>query len=385
MDQKVFSERDKQAMRVAWLTAQGWKQEAIQAMLNLKGQSEVSRLLSHARTEKWIRDELDLPKKPKELIGEIQIQSIKKIRNLLAALNQVAGQKSDVKEGKGGLVRSVHVAYSGPPNTTEEQRIEAFGERASIRVLELLARATTCGVAWGRTIKSIVSGIQARHPSPRPELLFLAVSGDPMNHRDAGYSSSAAAEALGKCFGCKKTRLLQGIASRFPKRLQKDEKAIRAFLDFCDDYHRVFGGNNPEIADVSAILSGIGDATSSQKDPWFLETQRAEEMSAEKLNELAIGNLGGVWIERDSKAEGIVAKVNSRWLGIQKGNFLDAAKRATKADEGHPGPIVLGVGQSKAEVVLAALGMISHLIIDHTLCDRLCEKLNVKEEDPKNT
>ena len=68
------------------------------------------------------------------------------------------------------------------------------------------------------------------------------------------------------------------------------------------------------------ILTGIGDVRTSQRqigddaDPWYLETKEAEDQSV--LN-LAVGNIGGVWIPRSElpdEDKSKVAELNERWL-----------------------------------------------------------------------
>jgi DNA-binding transcriptional regulator LsrR (DeoR family) len=129
------------------------------------------------------------------------------------------------------------------------------------------------------------------------------------------------------------------------------------------------------------ILTGIGNADTSKRtiagvgpDPWFLETVEAEEPN---ILELAVGNIGGVWIARNEISDEDkeqVAKVNERWLGAQYDHFRSCSLNADLLHR-RPGVVVLAVETDKADIVLEALHLINVLIISRQLADELARRL----------
>lgn len=359
-----YTTHDRKAMAVAYLTAQRWKQDDIRKALGLRNQAEVSRLLSFARTNDWIVQTLKLPSNVNH--DEIREMAFPHLNELRECLEKLAIQHNGVKPTE------VHVLYSGPEGTDYAERLVHFGRLAAERIETLLSNATTCAVAWGQTINSTLDGLKSLTPKKRKEMTFMPVSGEPMNHIDPGVSPSMAAKRLAEFFGCSDNVLsLLSVAARIPSNHKHHASTIREFMACCHDYERIFGGKEPLIDNVDAIISGIGDARSSENDAWFRETQEAEAMKKNDLNCLTVGNIGGVWLPKDSansKHLDKVADINGRWLGIQKNHFETCARVAS------PGVLLLAVGERKSGIVRRAVGLVNHLLIDHTLAQAIVDE-----------
>ena len=131
-------------------------------------------------------------------------------------------------------------------------------------------------------------------------------------------------------------------------------RIARELARYSDNYQAIFGRpGSPLIDRVAMILTGIGDVRTSkrageqasQSDPWYLETAKAEDPTAEdpKVLGLTVGNVGGVWIARDNLPEQDrleVQQVNDRWLGAQHADFrrcsLNAVRGSVRASSSWP-------------------------------------------------
>lgn len=365
-----YTPRELKAMRVAYLTQQNVPQAEIRRILSIASQAEVSRLVAMARKNGWFVSVFRPPNDvdPDE-IGTPTYEFLEKLRYQVDKLS---------RENSGVPVEEVHVLYSGPPDTEYEERLRRFGHLAAERVVTLLSQAGSCAVAWGETIMSLINGIERCSPQQRPEMMFMPLSGEPLNYTDSGVSSSTAAERLTAVFGCDKKLSLRSVATRVPRELDEYTDVIRKFVKTCEHYDEIFGGDSSLIANVDAIISGIDDVKSSEDSAYFREAQEAEETNTRRLHQFAAGNLRGVWLERDrNDAEQLkeVADVNRRWLGIQRQHFEDCAKRASDRKQKGlgAGVLVVAVGEGKAKIVKRAIGMINHLIIDHVLAERIAD------------
>ena len=374
-----YDKRDVNAMAVAQLTMWDIAQDEICRRLNLSNQSEVSRLLKHAREKGWMKPALYLPDQP-EVLQEVAVKAYENLPKLRQVLDDTRNQNN------GQPFSNVHVVYSGDSDN-ESERIGRFGRNCADYLIHHLVNAKTCAVAWGRTIQSVVTGIEGRLPAPSENrssqgdekpVKFMPLCGEPLNFVPQGVSSSTAAERLGDAFGLK-SKTLRGIGVRIPLRLEMHSQAIIEYLRTSQDYSAIFGERGL-INRVDAIVSGLGDAQTSSTDPWFSETTQAEDLSAEDMAQLAVGNLAGVWFARDPDDKDQLRRVdelNKRWLGIGKAHLESCARRAAGGGtKERPGVIVVAVGSSKKDIVLRAAGLINHLVIDHTLADALVAESN---------
>jgi DNA-binding transcriptional regulator LsrR (DeoR family) len=298
---------------------------------------------------------------------------------------------------KGLHLTDVFVVYSGPEGGKAEDRLALFGRNCATRVAALLKNVETCAVAWGRTIESVVSGIKAfGPPSPNHKMQFMPLSGEPINYPAPGMSSSAAAEILAAAFQPKglepskgsvthynRAFSLRGVGVRIPKTSQQDAEAIRRFVMHCNDYREIFREPERPISKVGAIITGLGDANTSENDPWFSETLDAEGLRdhPEKLRDMAIGNIGGVWFAKTKDYEMEVQAMNDRWLGIKKEDFDNCVRLASGGgNPKHPGVIVVAIGKTKKRIVERVAGMANYFVIDTTLADAIIEGSSTTSE-----
>jgi DNA-binding transcriptional regulator LsrR (DeoR family) len=365
-----FTDRDRLACTVAYLTSLDKKQEEIRGLLNIKSQSDVSRLLQHAKMRHWVYQEVRWEKIPlteKHKIIELAFPEKTNLENKLIERSR----KGPVQ------LKSVHVVYTGIDQEPgeHEENFRRFGRAAAQYVVDQIAHAKTCAVAWGRTVQSIVDAISSMNNLVhKPDLMFVPISGEPLNHPNR-LSPSMAAQRLSEAFHCKHLSL-RGVPARIPRKLSSasEVKTILDFINEAHDYRRIFGTRSDKtdsvMANIDMIISGLGDIATSENDPWFQETMEMEQLT--NLQKIAAGNIGGVWIARNesNKSEcDRVEQINRRWLGIQRGHFVDCANRARNTDA--PGVVVVAIESQKATIVLRAIGMVSHLIISQPLARAL--------------
>jgi DNA-binding transcriptional regulator LsrR (DeoR family) len=230
-----------------------------------------------------------------------------------------------------------------------------------------------CAVAWGNTIKGLIDAMP-RQPKPRKGLTFVPVSGEPFNVANVDFSPTRAARRLAEAFQAEpnNTCSLAGIAARIPKELDQHSAIIKLFLNSSNDYKRIFGDSNPLCEQLDVIITGIGDVATSRDDPWFQETKELE--GQEDLAKIAAGNIGGIWIPKESATKterNQLHDLNRRWLGVREEDYRKCAERAEAGE--CPGVVVVAIEKEKAGIVAKAMGLINHVIIDRGLAEALLQ------------
>ena len=357
--QLTLSEEQKLAMSIALAGLHsGETQENIAKSLGMK-QPKICALskLGMKLLKVSLPDNLEEAEKY-EIERQFYVEAAEELKTTLKGLRTTAQNKLRPLE--------VCIYYSGDE---PKQRVKRFGRAAARRVVALLRTSNCTAVAWGRTVISVVEGIEAARPKPHKKLRLLPSSGEPVGHVVEDHSASAAVSRLAELLHCEDFRSLRGVPLRIPKSMNGDSNAIRKFVNRSRDYQRIFGSSKPEIESVDTILSGVGDADSSVNDPWFKETVEAE--SVRNLQKIAVGNIGGIWLPRDkknSKQQQLINDMNSRWLGIQKRHIERCAESASTVK---PGVIVIAAGLEKAAVIRSTIDDVNHLLIDDTLATEL--------------
>lgn len=354
----MWTEKDKKAMAVASLVYQGRSQSAIQDALQIPSQAEVSRLLKLAKENEWVCWKLNIPE---EVLPEIRAMAYPRLGELTEVLDELARQNNGVR------VR--HVAIIHTRDAEPKARRMQFGGQAQRYVVPLLQNPKTnvCVVAWGQNVKSAVDAVQ-RQNGEYSHLLFVPACGEPRGHTDDSITSTKAAERLAFAFNTKNLSL-NGVAARIPKRLTSKANVIREFVSGFKDYEKIVSGPDAALDKASVIISGVGDAKSSQSDAWFLETKELEEV--DDLHTIAAGNIGGVWLPASTKHQRRIDEINNRWLGIQLRHF-DKCARA--GDRSGLGVVVVAMEPQKARIIRHAIGRINHLIIDERLADAILDE-----------
>jgi DNA-binding transcriptional regulator LsrR (DeoR family) len=372
-------------------------QREIGERANLGGQAQVSRLLTVARERGYLREVFEFPPD----LAEDDRQRVKdsffrRHSELEGRLKERARELNAARSDGGSPFKRLHVvAAPGLDDGDERSReraFQSFGANAAEIVADYIDGASTCSVAWGRTISTTVRHVRSRPATPGQAVdkLFMPIAGEPTNFEPNGVSPSDAAQTLAAAWPESESLSLRGVQARIPKTVHEmDEgKIARELISYSRNYRRIFGpltgSERPLIAQVAMILTGIGDAETSGRagedpdradpdraDPWYRETIEAE--SPEVLD-LAVGNLGGVWLTRSDAPEEYklkVEQVNERWLGAKHDDFKRCSLNADMPTR--PGVVVVAVEPEKAEIVLEALYLINVLIVSRQLADALAE------------
>ncbi|WP_300609640.1 sugar-binding domain-containing protein [Trebonia sp.] len=368
-------------------------QREIAEKANLGTQAQVSRLLAEAREKEVLREIFQFPAGlDKEVRQQIESSFFQRHSALENALAQKARDLNDTRSDGGSFFKRLHVV--GAPGLEEENNAAArekafqvFGAGAAEIVTGYIDQADTCCVAWGRTIDATVRHVRPRSTSGSAKL-FIPIAGEPTNHEPNGVSPSDAARTLAQAWPESRALSLRGVQARIPKSVyvHDQDRIARELVGYSKNYRQIFGGpgsaDRPLIRQVPMILTGIGDVTTSKRpivgvgrpDPWYLETEDAEDPSVLGLAE---GNIGGVWIARsDVSAEEKkqVDEVNARWLGAQHDDFKRCSRTADM-ERNRPGVVVLAVEPEKKNIVLEALYLVNVLVVSRQLADALADEL----------
>jgi DNA-binding transcriptional regulator LsrR (DeoR family) len=373
-------------------------QEQIADKAGLGNQAQVSRHLKDARDRKIL---VEVFRFPEDLSDEerLEVQNSFYPRHgaLEEALSKRSRQLSAKRSVGGSPFKRLHVVAA--PGIENEKDAEVrknafgvFGTSAAGIVASYIDEVDMCCVAWGRTIAAVLEHVPTNSASSRKKR-FIPIAGDATNHAPNGVSPSDAARTLALAWPGSTSMSLRGVQARIPKFVDdRDDGGIaRELISYSTSYSEIFGRpgearENRLISDVPMILTGIGNADTSERDiagiggpdPLYLETVDAEEPDILKL---AVGNIGGVWITRDDIPEpdqDKVQKVNQRWLGAQYHDFRSCSLNADLSKR-RPGVVVLAVEPDKAEIVLEALHLINVLIVSRQLADALASRLLERE------
>lgn len=364
-------------------------QREIGEKANLGTQAQVSRLLTEAREKGYLREVFEFPAdiSPDERL-KIENSFFHQHSELEDALAQRARELNDTRSDGGSPFKRLHVV-AAPGLEDEKARDKAFqyfGASAAEIVAGYIDVADECSVAWGRTIEATVRHVRPRSASPEREKTFMPIAGEPTNHEPNGVSPSDAARILSAAWPGSEHLSLRGVQARIPKSVHEHDKdnIARELVGYSKNYQKIFGVpgglDRPLITQVPMILTGIGDVHTSERpsqggaDPWYLETASAEDRS---VLELAVGNIGGVWIARSDIPEvdkQKVEHVNERWLGAQHRDFKRCSRTADMIRH-RPGVVVLAVEPEKDKIVLEALYLMNVLIVSSQLADTLARTL----------
>lgn len=157
-------------------------------------------------------------------------------------------------------------------------------------------------------------------------------------------------------------------------------------------YNSIFGKGRARDK-VDCIITGVGAVASgnvSAKKRFGLYTKECLKMwgiDSKWLSEHAIGDIGGVYIERPGLSDEnkrSFEKKTSLWLGAK---LEDLQRCARKGQEGKPGVLVAAVGdRNLAEVIFACctrLGIITELFIDHEMEKHLTAICDERERESR--
>lgn len=352
-------------------------------------QVQVSRLLKEARDREVLREVFRFPPglSPEDRL-EVVSSFFPQHGELESALSARSRQLSRQKFGGGSPFKQLYVVSApGIDNEVDahaqENAFRSFGVNAAGTVASYIDDVDMCCVSWGRTVAATVDSMPyTSASSEHKRKQFIPIAGEPTNHEPNGVAASDAARRLSQAWPGSNYLSLRGVQARIPKSVydQDDGQMARELVRYSDNYRRIFGAPDsdeiPLIAEVPMILTGIGNVGTGKRDiagvsdPWYTETEEAE---GSNVLDLAVGNIGGVWIARNEISDvdkEQIAKVNERWLGAQYGD-LKACALDADLQQRRPGVVVLAVEPAKAEIALEVLHLINVLIVSRQLAAEL--------------
>jgi Putative sugar-binding domain len=349
-------------------------------------QAQVSRALKEAREQKVLREVFRFPPdlSPEDRL-EIVNSFFPRHGQLEDALSERSRRLSRARSGGGSPFKRLYVVAAPGIDNENDARVRAsgfhsFGTSAAGIVASYIDEVDMCCVAWGRTIAATVEYMPNSSASNEKKQ-FIPIAGEPTNHEPNGVAPSDAAHRLSQAWPGSKSLSLRGVPARIPKSVDDQDggEIARQLIGYSNNYRQIFGAPDsdeaPLISEVPMILTGLGNVDTSKQsivgvpDPWYLETVDAE---GPNVLDLAVGNIGGVWIARNEigpEDKDRVAKVNERWLGAQYDHFKGCALNAD------PGVVVVAVEPDKADIVVETLHLINVLIVSRQLADELASRL----------
>jgi DNA-binding transcriptional regulator LsrR (DeoR family) len=358
----------------AYLRGQGHSQVRIASQLRLP-QPEVSRLLKVAIRERLLnpRPSFDAKQVAESDWAEVERDYFSD-ESLVERLRKRAS-KVHVS------LRIFHGGY------------DEFAHAAAGRVLDLVQNSRMVGIMWGRTIANAIAGIDAIcRDSPHPHLRHInciPLCGDPvhlMNQREMEYSASQLAASLQQIIAGRRSEklpCLNGVPAYVSAKIMGG--TFLEFLHSIPGYNQIFrpADDDPPLVDrVDTVLTGVGiTALRGRREPYetaaFIRERVAQEnISLDDLNELVLGDIGGILIERPDLSvteQQRVVRLNSGWIGIKKQHLQRISRDA--GPDAAPGIVVIAYGPSKAELCaeLVRQRLVNELIVDKTLATRLNE------------
>lgn len=341
-------------------------------------QPHVSRLLTHAEKKKYLVIE-------QRFAGE-QFSSdwIRQMDSLLAPAGLTANLTAYC--GQAALhVPRLRVFESGTGNTESrlEQRRTRFGRMAAGRLIELIEKSSIIGVAWGRTIRSLVDGIEAsRQPIDASHPIeFAAVCAELVALAQHECSSSRLADALDQVFNgtLGNAAQLTGFPAYIPRHYDKKMRAsIWRFISDTPGHNRVFSGADALINQMDMLISSVGSSNMPVLGS-FEELIVASGLTADQLRQLIVGDLGGILIPRNdlSKAsEKLIEDLNKIWTGIKTEHVIEMVHRA-KENPLMSGVVVVAIQAERGDTAfeLVSRGMVNELILDQAAAKQLHKRL----------
>jgi DNA-binding transcriptional regulator LsrR (DeoR family) len=372
-------QRELRAQQAAYLYARhGMSQEEIGRRLGGISQSHVSRLLARAQkigllvTEHRFVEELIPPGQMARVLRVLETQE------LSSALDKF-GRKT------GGIIPRLSVFESSVPagsSHSVRERGKAFGRAAHGRLIELLSGARVVGVAWGSTLNFLTEGlppIQSR--SSRAIVQFVPTCAELVALEEPDYGSSWLAARLNQAFnGDRGIRLqLTGIPAFIPRRYgEAKARAIREYIREAASYEKIFIGPDCYVDMMDSLITSVGSATAPVRGS-TAELLMAAEIDTKTLQELVVGDIGGILIPKQSlnaEKKRLVDEINKMWTGLSLDRLATIAKRAA-GKRTLCGNIVVAFGREKVGSIVESvrMGLVNELIIDRDLESALSEAL----------
>ncbi len=384
-DPKQFS-FDERAQCAAYLRAtHNMSQAEIGKVLGDLSQPQVSRLLAHAEQQHYLVIERRFAR---EMFDDDWLREIEQLLNPPQLVDDLRRYCTRA----GVSLPRLRTFESGPGNTDIRlhQRRARFGKMAAGRIVELIQASRVVGVAWGRTIKSVLEGIQGSHlpiGAAHP-IEFAAVCAELVSLAQSGHSSSMLASVLDGIFNAHPDERpqLTAFPAYIPARYDDAVRnSIRTYISDTAGYRRVFSGPEALIGRMDMLITSVGSANSPIHGS-FDELVGAGEVDAAELRKMVLGDMAGILIPRrdlNAAQADLVNDLNEMSTGIRLEHVRAIAQRGFD----HPncaGVVVLALRSERADVVLELVRqqLVNELIIDHAAARALQELLSAELIEP---
>jgi DNA-binding transcriptional regulator LsrR (DeoR family) len=307
-----------------------------------------------------------------------------------------------------------------PNDESSGLTLERVGAAAALRLKQHahLGKMRLVGVSWGGTMAATARAasrlFSTAAAQSRVPVGFFPVCGDllhPEEEDDYSLAASSLAAEFARAFHGAvpaNQRYLWSPAyipweflqaARSSKQAEADRKVIVRFVTSLPSYRDILGSrrngqDSGEAAPLSLVqqadtlLSGVGDIASiADNDPrhmWFHLTGFLAPDDKQELRDAAVGDLSGQFVARRAKDQALIdRRINSRMFGPSLADFADCAQRTQ--ENGTPGPIVIAVGEHKAEIVttICLRGLVSEIVVDARLAHAMAALLKVNLSNPR--
>jgi DNA-binding transcriptional regulator LsrR (DeoR family) len=373
-------DREPQALAAAMLASQGMLQKDVADKLALS-QPEISRLLRLARERGWLREAPTLNRE------QIDADLMQRVQQKYFSRPQLAERIAELAPD--WIQCRLHVVTS--------KGEETFGPAAAEPVGDILRNARKLGVMWGRTIATVIEGLEVIYGEPphaADPIGIIPLCGEPLfaaNRNFLEYSSSFLARRLARLLNGERYQgpLMTGIPAYIPTSFSPAEmRAVRKFIEMIPGYQSIYGKLG-EIASLDTVFTGMGILDSEDLGDWrtgvFLQERLAlEPINAEELDGLVYGEIGGALIERrDLSAADLkrVERLKRGWMGFTEEQLRTCASGSKRGSAGC-GVIAVASGVRKASLVIEVVerGLVNELVVDEALAGALEECLQPAEE-----
>ncbi len=274
------------------------------------------------------------------------------------------------------------------PSGSPQWRLERFGILCAGYVKDLFSSSRYCGVTWGTHLDSLTNALKGFiiNKPRRNKIEFIPLSGEPLGISPSYFSSSTLALRLNQIVNgnTKSEPFSLSAVPAFisPMNLTPSElRGIWKMIGEVEAYQKVFGRplskNNPQrpkVEQLDMLLTSLGGGGVMLRygDHEMIPKNVIEDTG---LNQLALGDLGGVLIPKDSSKKKAITQIQKRCTGLTMGHLQNCVNKAknSKSKNKPKGVIVLALGEQKAELVLACirLGLINQLLCCNALADKL--------------
>jgi len=366
---------EKRARFAAYLSAtHNMSQAEIGRVLGGLSQPHVSRLLAHATKTGYLVVEHRFRMEKVAEDEQRELAALLTPSTLSQALTTFCTRHDKPVPGLG-----VFESGRGTTDGAMALRRKRFGKTAAGRVIELLGGQRIAGVAWGRTLRCVVEGIETSHLplSAMTDVEFVPVCAELLMNQQRETSANRLAEALTRTFHPKgrDVQQLTGfpayVAGHYDDMMQK--AAWRLIRD-TPNYESILSGPEAFVSRMNILLTSVGYAEALVRGG-HNDLLRAGRIDPIKLQGLVVGDLGGLLIPRPSlnaSQSALVDELNEMWTGISLKQVSEIAARAhCNADTS--GVVVLALRAERAGTLLelVRLGLANHLIIDQDVADAL--------------